>query len=340
MKAKILIILLSIGFIFAACQKDDEADLKVEKEELKVSKRFLELKQGFSLARNIIGQNSSKIGTSAGTLKSGTLKSVKTDGMDDMDDMDDMDSFSDNFETCAKITESTDSEGNEVVTIDYGTEGCEDYGMLTKGKIITTFYAQADSTAPEKIKEEYVDFSFSFKYCADMDSLGNCAGEEKEETITMNGTVISEATYSGEWDGTFYFEEDLVYKYSDGEVVTSKATYKELYTEDSYTIIQGDGLYKGADFEYSYEVVEPVITKFSCGEDVFMPVSGIEKDSYKGKDENGNDESFDYEINYGKGECDNKATITENGVTKEVDFSDYTDTDSNDDYDDDMDMNS
>lgn len=313
MKSKTWILLLIIAVVFAACQKDD-LEVNKEKDQLKISQRFMELKQGFSLARNIVGQNASN--PELFSLKSGSLKSASGDSTSNG-------SYGEYYETCAKITESKDEDGNTIVIMDYGTEGCDDYGILTKGKIITTYYND-DTSGPDKFKEEYVDFSFTYSCCMEIDSLGECVGDDNQEfTVTMNGTVKYEAEYDDDWNGSYFFEEDLTYTYSDGEEVVSKATYKEEQNEDSYTILEGEGLYTGADYEYKYKVVEPVVYKFTCGDDIYMPVSGIEKDSYKGKDENGEDESFEYEIDYGNGECDNKVKITENGVTEEIDFDDY-----------------
>jgi len=314
MKIKIWIILLTIGVAFSSCQKDDNLDLNKKKEQLKVSQRFLRLKQGFTRTRNVVGQNSSNPKLSPIASKQGGLKSSGTET--ELSDYD--------YETCANITETTDENGNLVVTMNYGAEGCDDFGMLTKGKIITTYYKQEDSSSPEKIKEEYINYSISYSYCAYIDSLTECTSEEQvEETITMNGITVYESEYNEEWNGNYNFEEDMTYQYSDGEVIVSQAKYKEKQTEESFIITEGKGLYKGKDYEYNYEVIVPVVYKFTCDENIYMPVSGIEKDSYTGKDTEGNNESFEYEIDYGNGDCDNIAKVTENGVTEEIDFDKY-----------------
>ena len=313
MKTKILIALMFISVAFVACQNDD--DLDNGSKQLKVSEKFMQLKQGFAASRNILGKrgNSQFSATSTLNLKSAGVKS---------DEGDSTCVWAETFETCANVSESTDSDGNKVVVMDYGVDGCNDYGMLTKGKIITTYYKTDASSEREKMKEEYVDFSYSYSMCWDDEELDEC-NENEEETVTMNGVMMIEYSYNAEGtEGSYSFTEDLVMSYSDDEEVSSKSTYKEVMTEDSYTVLEGEGLYKGKDYEYSFKVMEPVVTKFSCGENSFMPVSGIEKDSYKGKTEEGKDESFTYEIDYGNGECDNKATVTENGVSEKVNFDD------------------
>jgi hypothetical protein len=57
------------------------------------------------------------------------------------------------------------------------------------------------------------------------------------------------------------------------------------------------------------------VTSYKCS-DIWIPVSGIESVSSKE-----NDQSYSFTINYGDGTCDNLATVTENGKTAVVDFS-------------------
>ena len=133
------------------------------------------------------------------------------------------------------------------------------------------------------MKEEYVDFSYTYNACYDGFGEENC-DDNKKETVTMNGTILIDYSNNDDYsEGTYSFVEDIVMKYSDGETVTSKSKYKDVYNTDSYTILEGEGVYKGDDYEYTYQVLKPVVTKFTCGEKYFMPVSGIERDTYKDK---------------------------------------------------------
>ncbi len=311
MKTRLLIILLSFAFAITACQKQDSIQPDTKKENKQQSSTKLRsLKQDLSKARSMFRTTSTMMNMSPRSLKARSLKQSDNDS-----------TWYDDYESCATITEVTD-DGNWVITFDYGTEGCEEYGMFTKGKIITTIYNTEDNK--EKYKEEFIDFSFSYDECQDIDSVGNCVGEYVE-TMTMNGIIMIEEEYEGEdsWNGTFKFTEDLIFKFSDGEEIISKSVYEETETDEAWTLTIGDGFYKGKDWEFTFNITSPIVYLFSCDDDVYMPVRGIETGRYVGKDENGADESYEYSLDYGDGTCDNKATITENGVTEEIDFDDY-----------------
>lgn len=305
MKTKFSALLLMISLaVFFSCNDSDT----LPKETKKTSKKFLKVKEGTARIRSIIGKSSSSKGVVMQTLskKGKTRKQVAKNNT---------------AKTCGTLTETTGPNNSIIVTIDYGT-GCEEDGLLLAGKIITTFSEENGTVLLDKVTEEFKDFSITYEYCEEVDANGDCvATTMKKETVTMNGTVVytsNEANTTN--DSSFTFEENLTLEFSDGETITSKSNYSETETDDSLTITEGKGMYTGKNFEYTYEIFKPVVYKYSCDTDVFMPVSGIEKDSYKGLDANGQTEQFDYEIDYGKGECDNKATVTENGVTKEIDF--------------------
>lgn len=313
MKIKILLAALIMGAAFVACKKDD---IGATKKSAEFSSKFMEMQKRSAIFRNVMGRKFNTQVNAGSNLKSGDVSNDK--------DSTTCTSFYD-YETCATVKKSTDKDGNEVIVADYGTEGCNDYGVLTKGKIITTVYKKDVKTGVEKWKEEYVDFSYTYSsYVCGYGDTEECKDEStQEETVTMNGTVLVSYSYNEETEeGTYAFAENLTTAYSDGETYVSKATYNEEMTADSYTVTSGEGVYTGKDYKYTYKIVTPVVTNFGCGNNVFIPVSGIETSTYKGKDADGKDESYDYKIDYGNGACDNKATVTENGETKEVSFDD------------------
>ncbi len=223
--------------------------------------------------------------------------------------------------TCAIVTEKAGINNSIVIMIDYGT-GCIENGVLIAGKIITTFTEQNGAVNLDEVKEEFIDFSITYPYCDNVNTNGDCVSTlEIKESVVTNGIVVYKSSKPGATIGDkFFFNENLKLKFSDGEEITSKSNYTEIETQEALSIIEGNGLYSGKSFEYTYKIIKPVIYKFSCNTDIFMPVSGVEKENYKGLNANENTESFSYEIDYGNGECDNKANITENGVSTEVDF--------------------
>ena len=318
MKIKILFALLIVCTVFIACE--NEEDMGTQKKQLKVSQKFMELKKDFAINRNVLGRLShSHFGQPSGLKSASAFVEENDSTWIDVE-----------FESCATISESIDSEGNLVIVMDYGVDGCDDYGMLTKGKIITTFYNIDDDARMEKWKEEYVDFSFTYSSCfeydeedydnEDYEDFEDC---EEEETIILNGTEMIEITFNeDDTEGSYTVAEDMIMEFSDGEIIKYTSNFKEVYDNDSYIVLEGEGVYQSDEFEYTYVVLEPVVTNFSCGENTFIPVSGVERDSYIEKIDDGEVETFTYEIDYGNGECDNKATITENGETEEFTFDD------------------
>ena len=60
---------------------------------------------------------------------------------------------------------------------------------------------------------------------------------------------------------------------------------------------------------YTWDIIEPINSDFTCI--YWIPVSGIEEGTF-------NEDT--YSIDYGDGTCDNKYTITVNGVSEEIEI--------------------
>ena len=145
--------------------------------------------------------------------------------------------------------------------------------------------------------------------------------------MTMNGTFSS--TSQGNWPwydstdtGNNSFEiinictENMTISFDTGATYTYVSSFKDKYTNNQYVILEGEFEYNSSDGDnYSYRILEPVVTNFLC-ENSYIPVSGIEQWT---------ESTTIYEIDYGNGNCDNKATITENGKVYEVDFDEFID---------------
>ncbi|MDN5199916.1 hypothetical protein QQ008_01045 [Fulvivirgaceae bacterium BMA10] len=197
------------------------------------------------------------------------------------------------WETCAQVTETENQDGSVTVVTDYGEEGCEEFGILIKGKITETFKSENNK---ETVKTVYENYSF--------------------EDITINGT--SSATYSWSWDEqdslSYSFastwEEDLTIKDEDGETYTIKSSMSDSGDENGWTL-EGSSTYTSSNGDvFESEIKVPLFYDFKC-EDAFVPVKGVESCKF-------NDDVF--EINYGDGACDNIITVTENGETYTIDL--------------------
>ena len=240
--------------------------------------------------RSNVGGRSSEAGRSASnSVKSRFAQSnAKGDSTDWDDEDDDWD-----YETCAEVTETENADGSFTIIEDYGADGCEEDGLLIKGKIIETF-SYADGV--ENIETIYEGFYF--------------------DGVTIDGIVSAQFTWSeNETDSmdfsyTSSWKEDLTISFEDGEVYTIKADFSEEFTEDKLVMT---GSYEGSESNgdtFSFVITSPLIYDFTC-EDAFVPVQGVEEGTY-------NDETFS--IDYGSGACDNLAIITENGESYEIDF--------------------
>ena len=99
--------------------------------------------------------------------------------------------------------------------------------------------------------------------------------------------------------------------------VTYVAEGSEEMDENGYKInsrTESIDISTGESFNTQIDV--PLYYDFECDEeDIWIFVSGQESGSYVIGDESGT-----YSINYGDGTCDNIVTVTENGISQEVDL--------------------
>jgi len=293
-KTKMLTLLLVLVVGMMACKKDENPS------EGKLPDFIL----------NIIGLKSQMNEMSTTTFGHGpigqkmAMKSMKAAGMlkcDSTGDGDYVDSlWGWGWETCAEITEYVDDEGYDVFIMDYGEEGCDEYGFLTKGKITTRTKWNESEWVSETVYDNFGD-----------------------EFYKINGTASDRGTWTeGEdsmyFSGSYEGSEDLTIWFSDEEGNTEefsmKGSYKEEYNANSMTILESTYTYESTTGEsYYYEVETPLYYSFAC-EEVWVPVSGIEKF---------NTEDGEYVIDYGNGDCDNLGMITHDGKTYEYDFGDF-----------------
>lgn len=207
------------------------------------------------------------------------------------------------YESCITPVRTVDSEGNVTLVYDYGTEGCKEYGSLIKGKFtIKYFKVNSDGVDPDKSTEK------------------NYKTEEKYENYSldgfvMNGTMNMSSIVQENKDIISVNEENIVYTDPDGKTFTSTSIYKDIYNEDTYTVEKADYNFEGEGEIYKSKITKALVYNNKC-EDSYIPVSGIEEVYSKYEDQ-----VEEFKIDYGNGTCDNKATITQNGETKEIDYS-------------------
>jgi hypothetical protein len=277
---KQLIYLIIFIFAFAACEKTQLTDNKVDEKTvdnfLTVNKKYQEVKK--------VTQNFRTFG-----FKKAQLKTFKNDSISDDS------TWVDDWETCATVTETQLDNGDWQMIIDYGDEGCDEYGELVKGKITITW---AETTTSYTVSEVYENLTYG--------------------DVTIDGTC----TYSGNWnemsgmDFAWEGSENLVITYED-EQISLKGTFKEKMDDDSYIITEGNYEYTSSEgYSYAYKITKPLVYSFSC-EDAWIPVEGTEEISYTE-----NNETTDFTVDYGDGTCDNLYTVTIDGETIEYNYED------------------
>lgn len=219
-----------------------------------------------------------------------------------------------------------DGNGNYTFSMDFG-DGCYYYGYYMFGKMVETGSYSENG------------FSSTTTYT----HFGGSADEGGEDW-SMDGTQ----SYSGTWEelenddpnndttwmynATYEFSADLVQRYIEygyPEDSNEVSTGEQIITMDyeaegseemdhlGYTVksrtmsIEMD---TGDSFHSQINV--PLYYDYSC-ESTWVAVSGNESGDYTYGEISGT-----YSVDYGDGTCDNIITVTENGVTEDVDLGD------------------
>jgi hypothetical protein len=230
--------------------------------------------------------------------------------------------------TCATVTETKNADGTTTTIYDYGT-GCDEYGSLMKGKI-TYIWKNEGSTYESKVIYDhfysygteingYSENSFTsdgnsyFEYSNSGASEGGAAGG------VVGGDSISYPEIAFNWSGTSIAKEVLTITDDEGKKYNYDSENSTKWDNSTYTVLTGVYNYYSntEDYEYHYLVSKPLVTNYECSLS-WVPVSGVEKTTNikSGK----RDELI---INYGNGECDNYALVTNNGKTTKIDLSEW-----------------
>ena len=218
--------------------------------------------------------------------------------------------------TCAIVTESDNEDGTHTTVYDYGT-GCDEYGSLIRGKITYIWKNDNNNYSSVVMYDHYYSYGIEvngiskYSFTSDANSFITI-----KETDNADDSTISIMPVQFNWSGTCAGSDEITMLYDDGNSTYLKSEYLNEWDSISYRVTQGDYFYssKAEGYEYHYLVTVPLITDYKCKES-WVPVSGIETIATT---EDG--ETREYLLDYGTGNCDNLAQITENGKTSIVDF--------------------
>lgn len=314
---RIAIFIIAIMVVVISCEKNRTDNHNLSKG----AEKFLELKTRLNAVNAGSGQMSdflSVIGRSQ--VKEGDIGIAGTNV-----DSAYIDSISVNpddywgYFTCAKVTDSDNPDGTHTTIYDYG-DGCDEYGSLYKGKV-TYIWSNTDNDYYSKvIYENYYSYGVTMNGMSEysFESDGNSWYSTGSKEISGDSAVTSMPVVFN-WSGSSIGHEDMTIVTDDGSRYIYLSDYSNKWDSVSYTVSHGSYYCKNEspDFnsEYQYSVTKPLVTSYKCT-DSWVPVSGVETIT-----DTQNDVTNTYTVDYGKGECDNLALLTENGNTSVIDFS-------------------
>jgi len=204
---------------------------------------------------------------------------------------------------CATVTLSSTND-TWTRTIDFGTQGCAlPNGNIVKGKIIISF--SKNFTTPTKT----ISYTLEGFYHNGKLIEGSKTITHELKTSDLLATIHPVTTHS----------IDVKITFPDGKIYTRTGTRVREMVEGFTTIsIWEDNVFKvwgynittfpnGSKYTCTIQKTQPLLIKMSCKRP--FPVSGI-VDILK------NDATAT--LDYGNGDCDNLATMTINGVSKEI----------------------
>jgi hypothetical protein len=316
MKTNYLLITVLLLIAMFACKKEQVSQEKLPEHIKKLAEMNMKLQSikssDFAHVRYAPVNSYLSSVYSGNTLKSGKLEDGDSTGylgdstifIGDSTFLSDSIWWNWDWESCAQITKYVDENGYYVTVMDYGEQGCEEWGSFIKGKITSKWKEDENGSYFEEIYENYNAWGMTMNGTFSSTSQGNWPWYDSTDTGNNSFEIINICT------------ENMTISFDTGATYTYVSSFKDKYTNNQYVILEGEFEYNSSDGDnYSYRILEPVVTNFLC-ENSYIPVSGIEQWT---------ESTTIYEIDYGNGNCDNKATITENGKVYEVDFDEFID---------------
>lgn len=309
----LLVSIILLGII--TCTKDKDSTSK----QSDVVKRYLEFKTKMSAFSESNGQMSNflnVIGASQLHLKSLKKISMVLDStINDSIPVDTSGYW--NYWTCAQVTEYENNDGTHTTIYDYG-DGCDEFGYFTKGKISYVWSNIGNSYYSKVLYENYYSYGMEMNGYSEYSftSDGNSYFGYDTTNVESDSSAITDIVYY--WSGSSTGKDNIIMKFDSGEKYSYTSNFSTKWENSTYTILEGEFTYTSDPdgYNYHYLVYDPLIYNYDCP-NVWVAVSGIESIHYDDLTK-----TYDFIIDYGNGTCDNLATITENGETSQIDFSD------------------
>lgn len=226
---------------------------------------------------------------------------------------------------CLTETWEEGDNGNYTYTLDFG-DGCDYYGEFMKGKLVETGNYSENSFTSSSTYTAFggEDWSIdgTYSYSGTWEDTSETDPTDPEDSVwSYNASYNFEADVTQEY--TVYGHNDST-EVSTGETrvtVDYVASGSESMDEESYTVesrTETSSMSTGESFSSQVDV--PLFMDYTCENETWIFVSGVESGSYTYESETGS-----YAINYGDGTCDNIISLTENGVTEEIDLAEQWD---------------
>lgn len=285
-----LTILLAGGLLFTACKKDSqESPLVQEEATIQSTQNDEEADAAYDEVFNTtmgVGQESGEdIGLTAGVGVFGRMEGGSYTGR--------VDSAG---QRCFTMTVLPKDKGvfPKTITLDFGAGCLGKDGRLRKGKIITVF------TGPMRVPGSKATTTFEgYK----VDSVSVAGTHEVVNNSTSNNASLTVRVIAGKltWDSGRWV------KWSTTRTTTQiEGNGTVFFPLDDIFQITGAGAGENSfGRTWSHEIIEPLIKKFTCR----WISKGVIRVTHNAKSAL---------LNFGTGDCDNKATLTINGVDKEI----------------------
>ena len=182
----------------------------------------------------------------------------------------------------------------KTMTIDFGS-GCGAAGNVRKGKIVSVI------SGPMRKSGTVIETSFVDFYVNNNKITGSkrIVINGLNENLNLNFTVSINQTVTSVTGATRSYNSVYLIEWRQGILTPSKA-------DDIYAI---RGTESGRDSQgrnFSSTTLSPLIKKMNCA----FIVAGKNQTNVTGRPQ--------FILDYGDGQCDNKATVTANGQTKEI----------------------
>lgn len=283
-----LLMLLTGGLLFTSCKKENSSSSKEEAEAVEStindSEADMAYDEVFNTTMGIGSEAGEDLGITAGTGVFARVENGQITGRVD------------STQRCFTIRVVPQTRGvfPKTVTIDFG-DGCLGRdGKLRKGKIITVYTGKM--TAPGSKATTTFD---GYK----VDSVAVAGTHQVENSSTSSNAIFTTRVLEGKltWDSGRWV------KWSATRTVAQlEGNGTPLFPLDDLFAITGAGRGEGSrGNSWAHEVVEPLIKKFTCR----WISKGVMRVRYN---------TTNALINYGNGDCDNKAIVTVNGRTFEI----------------------